>query len=88
MRPVNDSQLIDLLGGTSALAAHVRVSQASVSQWRKDGIPELRLIELGATIERVAGIRRWHLRPDDWHRIWPELVGAEGAPPVPTPAEV
>lgn len=28
-------------------------------------------------------VRRWHLRPDDWHRIWPELVNTEGAPPVP-----
>lgn len=27
-------------------------------------------------------VRRWDLRPDDWHRIWPELIGAEGAPPV------
>jgi hypothetical protein len=25
-------------------------------------------------------LRRWHLRPHDWHRIWPELVGSEGAP--------
>jgi DNA-binding transcriptional regulator YdaS (Cro superfamily) len=28
-------------------------------------------------------VRRWELRPRDWHRIWPELVGAEGAPAVP-----
>ena len=28
-------------------------------------------------------VRRWHLRPADWHRIWPELIGAEGAPAVP-----
>jgi DNA-binding transcriptional regulator YdaS (Cro superfamily) len=27
-------------------------------------------------------VRRWDLRPDDWHRIWPELIGAEGAPAV------
>ncbi len=26
---------------------------------------------------------RWDLRPDDWHRIWPELIGKEGAPEVP-----
>jgi DNA-binding transcriptional regulator YdaS (Cro superfamily) len=25
-------------------------------------------------------IRRWHLRPADWHLIWPELIGADGAP--------
>jgi len=26
-------------------------------------------------------IRRWQLRRD-WHVTWPELVGAEGAPPL------
>lgn len=31
----------------------------------------------------AGAVRRWDLRPDDWHRIWPELVGADGAPPVP-----
>lgn len=25
-------------------------------------------------------LRRWHLRPKDWHLIWPELIGTEGAP--------
>lgn len=29
-------------------------------------------------------VRRWDLRPTDWHRVWPELVGVDGAPPVPT----
>lgn len=28
-------------------------------------------------------VRRWDLRPDDWHRIWPELIGTDGAPAVP-----
>lgn len=28
-------------------------------------------------------VRRWDLRPDDWHRIWLELIGTEGAPEVP-----
>ena len=28
-------------------------------------------------------VREWELRPDDWHLIWPELVGAVGAPIVP-----
>jgi hypothetical protein len=23
------------------------------------------------------------MRPNDWHKVWPELVSAEGAPPVP-----
>ena len=29
-------------------------------------------------------VRRWDLRPRDWHLIWPDLIGAEGAPSVPT----
>jgi len=28
-------------------------------------------------------VRRWDLRPDDWHLIWRDLVGIEGAPPIP-----
>jgi DNA-binding transcriptional regulator YdaS (Cro superfamily) len=41
--------------------------------------------ERGADIERACEfhVRRWDLRPDDWHRIWPELIGTEGAPDVP-----
>lgn len=35
-------------------------------------------------IERnsASRVRRWHLRPSDWFRIWPELLDAEGAPIV------
>lgn len=37
--------------------------------------------------EASAGaLRRWQLRRNDWHRIWPELVGADGAPAVPAEA--
>ncbi len=28
-------------------------------------------------------LRRWHLRVKDWHLIWPELVGTDGAPAAP-----
>lgn len=40
---------------------------------------------LATQIEQATGgaVRRWHLRPDDWARIWPELIGADGAPAVP-----
>jgi hypothetical protein len=27
-------------------------------------------------------LRRIALRPDDWHLIWPELIGSQGAPRV------
>ena len=29
----------------------------------------------------------WDLRPDDWHRIWPELIDTDGAPQLHAPAE-
>lgn len=33
-----------------------------------------------ATREKGEPVYRWELRPNDWHRIWPELIGADGAP--------
>lgn len=44
--------------------------------------------ELAAAIDTHSGaqVRRWHMRPADWHRIWPELEGAEGAPATDAPA--
>jgi DNA-binding transcriptional regulator YdaS (Cro superfamily) len=48
-----------------------------------------RSMEAGAAVEAEAKtngrLRRWHLRTKDWHRIWPELVGQEGVPPVTAP---
>ena len=37
---------------------------------------------LAASIERetAGAVRRWDLRPNDWHVVWPELIEAEGAP--------
>ncbi len=39
-------------------------------------------------IERACSnrLRRWQLRPADWHENWPELIGRKGAPPVPSEA--
>lgn len=36
-------------------------------------------------IEQITkgAVSRRHLRPDDWHRIWPELIGTDGAPAIP-----
>jgi len=44
--------------------------------------------ELAVQLEAATdgAVRRWDLRPDDWHRIWPELIGADGAPDVPAEA--
>lgn len=40
------NQIIDLLGGTSEVAALCEVSTSAVSQWRNDGIPRARLMFL------------------------------------------
>lgn len=83
---MDDNSIIDLLGGTMAVARLLGTSGASISEWRRNGIPELRLVELAASIEQAGGPRRCELRPDDWHRIWPELVGKRGMPKVPAEA--
>lgn len=38
---------------------------------------------LAHDISRLTGVPLWSLRPNDWHRIWPELAGAKGAPKPP-----
>lgn len=76
----------------AALARSLNLNPDQVRQWRysQDGRrpSPMNCVD----IERVTGgaVRRWELRPADWHRIWPELIGAEGAPPVPAdqPQEV
>ncbi len=30
-------------------------------------------------------VAEWELRPADWYLIWPELIGAEGAPDLVAP---
>lgn len=39
---------------------------------------------LAVRAERMSGgaLRRWALRPRDWHEIWPELIDAKGAPRI------
>ena len=60
------------------MARMVNVRPPSVSGWMVDGIPEGRLIELAAEIERRDPVRfsrraRW---PDRCHLIWPDLATA------------
>jgi DNA-binding transcriptional regulator YdaS (Cro superfamily) len=75
-------------GRVATVAAVAGLAPAFLSQMANGvrGVPA----ERAADIERACqgAVRRWDLRPDDWHRIWPELVGTEGAPPVDVPQEV
>lgn len=78
-------------GGVTEFAGKVGVSTVYLQQIaaRQDGREPSP--ELSVRIERESGsdVRRWDVRPTDWWLIWPELIGAEGAPavPVPEPAE-
>jgi len=53
--------------------------------WKSRGVVP---IEHCAAIEAATAraVMRWDLRPDDWWRIWPELIGTPGAPAVPIAA--
>lgn len=79
---MSPSEIIDLLGGTSATARKARVRPSSVSDWRRNGVPEDKLIMLAAELEALSGgrfSRRGHW-PADWQRIWPELAVREPLP--------
>jgi DNA-binding transcriptional regulator YdaS (Cro superfamily) len=53
-------------------AAEIGVSVQVVVNWRTRGVP----IDHCAAVEKASkgAVRRWDLRPNDWQRIWPELV--------------
>lgn len=68
-------------GGRAALAAKLGLSAVYLSQLaaRQDGrtpSPELCVLIERETDGRVS---RRDLRPDDWDRIWPELIGTPPA---------
>ena len=69
-------QLIGIYGSPYRLARVAGIAGPSVYGWMEKGVPELRLIQLGADIERRTNgqITRQLLRPNDWQLIWPELA--------------
>jgi DNA-binding transcriptional regulator YdaS (Cro superfamily) len=70
-------------GMAAALAGRVRVSPAFISQLAGGGRPTPPDVAVRIEAATERRVRRWDLRPEDWHRIWPELIGAEGAPALP-----
>lgn len=73
----------ELLGGISATARLLGVRPPTVHQWVSGARPIPANVAPAIELATEAEVRRWHLRPTDWHRIWPELIGTEGAPNVP-----
>lgn len=72
----------EIAGGGAALARLLEVSHPTVSQWINGTrpVPTNRCVE----IEQQTGVSRRALRPQDWWRIWPELVDDEH--PIPRSA--
>lgn len=60
-------------------------TQDQVRQWQHGYANRRPGAAHSVAIEQATGgaVRRWDLRPTDWHRIWPELIGSDGAPQVP-----
>lgn len=76
-------QAISDEGGPAVVAGRLGISVQRLCNWIDRGVP---VDHAAAFEESVRGtVRRWELRPDDWYRIWPELIGAPGAPPIPAP---
>lgn len=75
------------LHSQAALAKLIDVAPSFVNQWVKSDrpipIPTCVVIEQ----KTDCAVRRWDLRPNDWHRIWPELIGTPGAPELADKAE-
>jgi DNA-binding transcriptional regulator YdaS (Cro superfamily) len=64
-------------------------SDAQIRQWQHGYADRQPSPESCVAIERATDgkVTRRDLRPDDWHRIWPELVTEEfPAPALPEPA--
>jgi DNA-binding transcriptional regulator YdaS (Cro superfamily) len=78
----------ELCGGQASMAQRIGIQgpspRATVWAWIDRGrVPPEHCPAIERETDRA--VMRWDLRPDDWHRIWPELIGADGAPAAPTP---
>lgn len=64
-----------IAGSQAALASLIGVSAQRIKNWlsRDKQIPELYCSRIEQALAKK--VRRQELRPEDWHEIWPELVG-------------
>lgn len=77
----------------SGVARAIRALDGSVQAARTLGVERYQTVQSWVREGRVpanyapavadaTGVPLWELRPEDWHRIWPELIGNDGAPVV------
>lgn len=67
-------ELIDKLGGTTAVAKILNIRPPSVHAWRAGAIPADKLIRLAQVAESRGIATRRELLPDICEEVWPELV--------------
>lgn len=75
-----------ILGGQAGIAKTLRYAdRRNVSPWFTTDrlLPPEHCVAIEQATERE--VMRWDLRPSDWWLIWPELIGADGAPVIPEP---
>lgn len=67
---------LSIVGTQAKLATALRESQQTISNWRKNGIPESKRVAIAPKLERVTEgrVTRQAVCPDDWRDIWPELA--------------
>lgn len=57
------------------LASKYNLSKAAVHQWRNYGIPSDYCVDLEEMLKNSSDpVKRSDMRPDDWHKWWPELA--------------
>ena len=76
MQNFSDTEIIQMLGGVTAVARMLEIKAPSVHEWLTVGIPESRLRELAGQIELVSKGQftrreRW---PEKFAFYWPELA--------------
>ncbi|MBC8730016.1 transcriptional regulator [Paraburkholderia sp. UCT2] len=73
-------------GTAKRLAESLGISQSYLSQMAAGQSPISQ--ERCFVIEQVTSgmVMRWDLKPSNWHKLWPELAGAPGSPPIPLTA--
>lgn len=71
---MNINTYLSTVENAASLARKLSISPALISQWKNGTRPVP--IERCPDIERATNgaVTRKDLRPDDWARIWPELV--------------
>ena len=74
-------------GSARTLADKLGMSPSRLSQVIKDSSSTSPAVCV--LIEKATGcaVMRWELRAADWHLIWPELIGTDGAPDAPQEAQ-